>query len=65
MSNLIFKKLKESYSLDKALIPILENHIRRGEQFAQVHRCIQKILKETRQKAVRTEEYLKLLKSSL
>ena len=59
----IFKKLKESYSMDKALIPILEQHLRHGGQYAHVNRCMQKILRETRQKAGRTQEYLKLLKN--
>ncbi len=64
MANLIYKKLRESYTLDKALIPILESHIKQGSQYARVQRCMQKILRETRQKAGRTQEYLRLLKNS-
>ena len=63
MASLIYKKLKESYSMDKALIPILEQHVKQGSQYAYVNRCMQKILKETRKKAFQTQEYLQLLKN--
>lgn len=62
MKSPIYKRLMESYTMDKALIPILEQHIKKGVQHIQVHRCIQKILRETKQKTAQTGEYLRLLK---